>query len=386
MTVDNMNSDPPNDEDGAEEQTSETEPVQTPVDQTVGSAETTHTSSVSADETGTQQDAPASDEHDKESPDPQSSPTMADIEKLMEELIGDSASSRPNAGTSPPFVQITMGETVGPSTDEMGALFGLVKVGREWRGANPFGHDGGASQDGFVLFRGGHAWDRKLNQTYTRTEVYRLSRAIASGAHHISRSYDSSGGSHRNRPYRCDNFSWSAATTYRYFDENGKLLFEIGVVGSGSEKRIRQRRPDGCGGWINNLQGVRRVLFYLPEVITADYVFICEGEKAAERLNCDLRSCGQFGKAVATTSPNGAGSFGRVDPSPLYGKFVALLPDNDEPGARYCEAVLKALKGKARVKVLELPNLGPGGDYVDFRKAGYTFNDVITLLKATSFE
>lgn len=66
--------------------------------------------------------------------------------------------------------------------------------------------------------------------------------------------------------------------TYDYRDEQGHLLFQ--VVRLHSPKDFRQRRPDGAGDWIWNLDGVRRVPYRLPELITADpgeTVFIADG-------------------------------------------------------------------------------------------------------------
>ncbi len=55
--------------------------------------------------------------------------------------------------------------------------------------------------------------------------------------------------------------------TYRYTDESGNLLFQ---VVRNEPKDFRQHRPNGNGGWIWILEGVRRVLYRLPEVITAN--------------------------------------------------------------------------------------------------------------------
>ena len=50
--------------------------------------------------------------------------------------------------------------------------------------------------------------------------------------------------------------------TYDYKDESGQLLYQVVRY---EPKDFRQRRPDGQGGWIWNLQGVRRVLYRLQE-------------------------------------------------------------------------------------------------------------------------
>src|SRR5262249_13056867 len=69
---------------------------------------------------------------------------------------------------------------------------------------------------------------------------------------------------------------------YPYTDENGTLLYTVVRL---DPKDFRQRRPDGRGGWIWNMDGVRRVLYRLPEVLRADEVHICEGEKDADNLH-----------------------------------------------------------------------------------------------------
>jgi hypothetical protein len=54
---------------------------------------------------------------------------------------------------------------------------------------------------------------------------------------------------------------------YDYPDENGTLLYQAVRY---SPKGFSQRRPDGKGGWVWNLEGVRRVLYRLPELIGAE--------------------------------------------------------------------------------------------------------------------
>jgi hypothetical protein len=54
---------------------------------------------------------------------------------------------------------------------------------------------------------------------------------------------------------------------YPYVDENGVLLYQ--VVRYANPKDFRQRPPDGRGGWIDNIVGVKRVPYRLPEPIEA---------------------------------------------------------------------------------------------------------------------
>ena len=53
---------------------------------------------------------------------------------------------------------------------------------------------------------------------------------------------------------------------YLYVDENGVLLYEVLRY---PDKIFKQRRPDGNGGYVWNLDGVRRVPFHLPQLVAA---------------------------------------------------------------------------------------------------------------------
>ena len=68
-------------------------------------------------------------------------------------------------------------------------------------------------------------------------------------------------------------------------------------------------------------------LYRVDSLAAASIVFVLEGEKCAD-LVCDLG-------LVATTSAIGSKSAKKTDWSPLYGKTVVLIPDNDEPGEKY---------------------------------------------------
>jgi len=128
----------------------------------------------------------------------------------------------------------------------------------------------------------------------------------------------------------------------------------------GRRKDIRpvSRTP---AGWIIGGMRAPRPLYKLPTLCDAKRVYVTEGEKAAEAVI----SLG----LVATTSPHGSQSAGSADWSPLAGKEVVILPDNDDAGRRYAADVIRLLARLAPaplVKVLELDDLPPGGDAFDF--------------------
>jgi len=135
-------------------------------------------------------------------------------------------------------------------------------------------------------------------------------------------------------------------------------------------KGFRQRQPDGHGGWLYHVQGVRRVLYRLPELLTAPPeapVFVVEGEKDADRL-------ARLG-LVATTSSGGAGKWPPADDAafhePLRGRPLIVVPDHDPAGERHGWAVVEAvLPWAASVRLLRLPGLPPRGDVSDWLDTG----------------
>lgn len=153
----------------------------------------------------------------------------------------------------------------------------------------------------------------------------------------------------------------AGARTFSYTDEEGAVLFQ--VVRRVNPKGFYQRRPNGKGGWINSLEGVRRVLYRLPEVLAAvrdnQQVYLVEGERDADNL-------AELG-LVATTSSGGPGRWRQDYSKTLRGARVVILPDNDEAGQEHVQKVAQALQGvAAEVRVLGLPDLPSAGDVTDW--------------------
>lgn len=162
------------------------------------------------------------------------------------------------------------------------------------------------------------------------------------------------------------------AATYDYRDEHGKLLFQVVRY---YPKGFRQRQPDGKGGWTWNLNGVRRILYRLPELIEApDPVFIVEGEKDADNL------C-KWG-VTATTAPMGAKKWKEEYNIPLEEREIVLVPDNHKEGWDHSEQIGQSLFGKAKkIKWLELPRLKEKEDVSDWIEKGGTKDKLLELTK-----
>src|SRR5215470_9469170 len=160
--------------------------------------------------------------------------------------------------------------------------------------------------------------------------------------------------------------------TYPYRDEFGNLLYE--VVRS-EPKDFRQRRPDGIGGWIWNLSGVRRVLYRLPDLKGHSTVYVVEGEKDADRLTA-------LG-IPATSNAGGASKWNSDLASQLQWagiEHVVILPDNDEAGKKHAEMVARScLAVGLGVRIVTLPGLPPKGDVSDWLAAGHTKEELLEL-------
>jgi hypothetical protein len=154
---------------------------------------------------------------------------------------------------------------------------------------------------------------------------------------------------------------------YDYVDEAGSLLFQVLRY---EPKTFRQRRREN-GEWTWNLDGVRRVLYRLPDLIAAvqrgDIIHIVEGEK-----DCDnLRDLG----IAATTCPGGASKWRSEYSEMLRGADVVIIGDRDDAGRNHVDQVARALIGIAkRVRIVDLakhwPECPNGGDISDWLKSG----------------
>ena len=162
---------------------------------------------------------------------------------------------------------------------------------------------------------------------------------------------------------------------YDYRDERGHRLFQVVRT---FPKGFRQRKPVGHDDWINNIDGVRRVLYMLPELLAADArnttVFIVEGEKDVDRL----RGMG----FVATCNPGGAGKWQAEYNEYFRGRSVVIVVDNDDPGRNHAMGVAHHLRGIPRVlRWLELPDLEEHGDVSDWLDDGGDREQLIHLAR-----
>lgn len=160
--------------------------------------------------------------------------------------------------------------------------------------------------------------------------------------------------------------------TYDYCDENGKLLYQKVRF---EPKTFRQRCKNSDGEWVWAIDGVRRVLYRLQEVISSQDLFIVEGEKDAN----SLYSIG----FTATTNTEGSSQWLDSYSEFLKGKNVVVIPDNDDPGRRHADEIIRSIAGKApKIFRFEVP--APDKDISDFinRHNGNAKAEILKILDA----
>lgn len=146
--------------------------------------------------------------------------------------------------------------------------------------------------------------------------------------------------------------------TYTYKDVDGRTVFEKQRY-EPKDFRVRQWKD---GHWVNNLEGVKPLLYNLPKVVRNDIIFIVEGEKDVKNLT-RLRY-------TATSPPFGAGKWDKTFNQYFKDKTVYIIPDNDNVGREHAQKIAQQLLSVTdEVKILDLirgyPDLKEKGDVSD---------------------
>jgi hypothetical protein len=156
--------------------------------------------------------------------------------------------------------------------------------------------------------------------------------------------------------------------SWEYHDADGKLVGLVVRWGREAGKTFLPFSLTASGAWVCEGMPTPRPVYRLPAVLSADGpIYVAEGEKAADALvSLGLN---------ATTSPNGSKSATKADWSPLRARRVVIVPDRDDPGEAYADAVadLAVRAGAETVVVVRLADLWPGipdgGDAHDWIEA-----------------
>jgi hypothetical protein len=178
-------------------------------------------------------------------------------------------------------------------------------------------------------------------------------------------------------------FDYQKAVIYEYRDEASDLLFQVLRNGQGAKKQIKQRRPDGNGGWLYSLGETRRVLYRLGDVKAASTVLLCEGEKAVETLRALLQEKGLLGQYAATCNPHGAGKWREEYAQTLANKKVFVFPDCDQTGRQHAQIIAASVAPSAReTRVVELEGQSEKDGPDDYLTRGNTLGRLLEVAAA----
>ena len=156
---------------------------------------------------------------------------------------------------------------------------------------------------------------------------------------------------------------------YTYTDETGKPVHRVerreATDATGARSKAFPQSHWNGTGWSSGTKPLPTLhLYHLPDImrwVTAT-VWYCEGEKDADRL----QSLG----LVATTNAKEAPTLDRLDVTPLRGRRVYILVDNDAAGRKTADHVARKISPVASsVRMVALPGLPEKGDVSDWLDA-----------------
>lgn len=179
-----------------------------------------------------------------------------------------------------------------------------------------------------------------------------------------------------------------AVKGYHYTDGDGNLLYDViryqwqrpngsWVLGkSGNPKKtFLQRRPDGRGGFIWNLDGIGHQLYHRPQLeiglAEGRTCYLAEGEKDVETLEA-------WG-LVATTNSGGAANWRPEFAETFRGADVVILGDDDDAGRKRIEDIAMTLRGIAK-RIRVIGSWGGPKDVTDWKEAGHTADELSALI------
>jgi putative DNA primase/helicase len=148
---------------------------------------------------------------------------------------------------------------------------------------------------------------------------------------------------------------------WTYNDEAGNPIAHAVRRDTKDGKEIRPvtlwREPNGnlAWKWKGHPSG-SRVMFNLDQITNRadEPLMFVEGEKDATGATRYDFTTGY----VLTTTPNGSGSADTADTSPMAARDIVVWPDNDKPGIKYADSIVKAARkhGASSVRIVKYPD------------------------------
>ena len=159
-----------------------------------------------------------------------------------------------------------------------------------------------------------------------------------------------------NVPLNPQTSKYLRAFLFEYLDGSGNLYQlwkriewkEQTAKGKPKKIILAYHYDPAAGGYVRGGGGLPPIPWRLPDLKSAQGVYLVEGEKAAMRLNAFLDRWYRDQKVLAVCFPNGAGAWKPEHSEYFRGKDVFIWPDNDSAGFEYARRVADSLRGVAR--------------------------------------
>ena len=169
---------------------------------------------------------------------------------------------------------------------------------------------------------------------------------------------------------------------YVYENEDDEPAFRVVRYGEGF-KKYQTQVPDG-EDWKVSKGGFPELIYSLPQVREADFIFVTEGERDVHTFfNMNLEDDSAY-PIAATCNPGGARNWRDAHAAFLRDKVVFICGDNDPTGRIYVEKVRASLQRIAKeIRVVTLPD-----EYEDISHymETNTTKDFLMLLKDDRLE
>jgi 5S rRNA maturation endonuclease (ribonuclease M5) len=163
-----------------------------------------------------------------------------------------------------------------------------------------------------------------------------------------------------------------AEMTHPYVDKNGNVVKEVLRYPGG---RFSQRRMTKHG-WDYSLDGMKSVLYQAIRLPFAGTAVICEGEKDCDNL-MTLQLWGTDGCELVSTTTGGSETWLDELADELLDKRIIIMPDDDEAGARYANAIVASLESRGiKYRVVRFTDTG-AKDVSDFLADGHSKEELV---------
>jgi 5S rRNA maturation endonuclease (ribonuclease M5) len=164
----------------------------------------------------------------------------------------------------------------------------------------------------------------------------------------------------------------NAEAIYSYCDKEGWLVKQVLRFPG---KQFTQKRFTS-NGWSYSVADADPLLYHADRLIFTDTVAICEGEKDCDTV-MGLSLWGTSGNELIATTSGSSNSWRDEFADDLLGKRVILMPDDDEAGARYADAIVASLESRGiEHRIVCFSDVG-AKDVSEFLEQGHSKEELV---------